>query len=61
MTNTISAWTFPRLAIVLLFFPVALVYVAPEIDVLGRFMRGERELWLGFWLSAAAFEWCWPG
>jgi membrane protease YdiL (CAAX protease family) len=57
MTNAISPWTFPRLTIVLVFFPVALVYLAPEIGVLGRFMRGERELWLAFWLSAAAFEW----
>jgi membrane protease YdiL (CAAX protease family) len=57
MTNAISWWTLPRLVVVLLFFPIVLVYLAPEIDVIGRFMRGERELWLAFWLCAAAFEW----
>lgn len=46
-----------RLGVILLVFPVVLVYVLPQTDLVARFFAGDRRLWLRFWILAVAVEW----
>lgn len=46
-----------RLAIILLVFPLCLVYVVPTIGAVRHFYTGDRSYWLHFWLLAVVLEW----
>lgn len=48
---------FLALAIVLVIFPVVLVYAMPLIPVVQKFYGGDRSYWIYFWLVAFALEW----
>ena len=48
---------FLRLIIILLVFPIGLVYAVPSLEGVQQFYAGNRSHWFDFWLIAAALEW----
>lgn len=46
-----------RLAIILVVFPIGLVYVVPTLEVVREFYAGDRSYWFTFWLLAVFLEW----
>lgn len=46
-----------RLFIILIGFPVVLVYGFPELGIVQRFYGGDRTAWMAFWGLAAVLEW----
>ncbi|MDH5644287.1 MAG: CPBP family intramembrane metalloprotease [Gemmatimonadota bacterium] len=46
-----------RLAVILVAFPLVLVYVMPSFDFVSRLFAGDRSSWFSFWLLAISIEW----
>lgn len=46
-----------RLAIILIAFPIGLVYAVPGLETVQQFYGGDRSYWFDFWMIAVALEW----
>lgn len=49
--------TFFRLALILLVFPICLVYLVPALEAVRQFYAGNRTYWFTFWAIAVVLEW----
>lgn len=50
-------WSFVRLAIILVVFPISLVYLVPTLEMVRALYAGNRSYWFTFWLLAVFLEW----
>ena len=52
-----TAAVFFRLTVILLVFPIIVVYVIPNLETVRQFYNGDRAHWFDYWIIAVALEW----